>query len=271
MQIPMYQIDAFTDKLFAGNPAAVCPLHQWLPDDRLQAIAAENNLSETAFFIPNGNDYKLRWFTPAAEVDLCGHATLATAFLIMTELAPQKREVRFQTRSGELVVTRDEARDEARDRNRLMMNFPSRPPAECEPHPDLIAGLGGNPEKVLAARDYLVVYRTEAEVRALKPSMERLAQIDRFAAIVTAPSDDKKVDFVSRFFAPSKGVPEDPVTGSAHCTLIPYWAQRLGKTELHALQVSSRGGELWCRLLGERVSMSGHAVRFFTGTIEIPG
>lgn len=261
MQIAMYQVDAFTDKLFAGNPAAVCPLQQWLPDGQLQAIAAENNLSETAFFVPDGNAYKLRWFTPAAEVDLCGHATLATAFVILTELAPEKRELRFQTRSGELVVTRDA--------DRLMMNFPARPPSECTPHPDLITGLGGNPEKVLAASDYLVVYRTEAEVRALRPKMDLLAKVDRFAVIVTAPGD--KADFVSRFFAPSKGIPEDPVTGRAHCTLIPYWAQRLGKTELYALQVSPRGGELWCRLLGERVSMSGHAVRFFTGTIEIPG
>jgi len=240
-------------------------LQQWLPDDQLQAIATENNLSETAFFIPNGNEYKLRWFTPATEVDLCGHATLATAFVIVSELAPEKREVRFQTRGGELVVTRDG--------DRWMMNFPARPAAECAPHPDLITGLGGNPEKVLAARDYLVVYRTEAEVRALRPNMDLLAKVDRFAVIVTAPSDqpDHAVDFVSRFFAPGKGVPEDPVTGSAHCTLIPYWAERLGNTELHALQVSPRGGELWCRLLGNRVSMSGHAVLFFTGTIEIPG
>jgi PhzF family phenazine biosynthesis protein len=193
-------------------------------------------------------------------VDLCGHATLATAFVILTELAREKREVRFRTRSGELVVTRDG--------DKLMMNFPARPPAEYEPHADLIRGLGGNPEKVLAASDYLVVYRTEAEVRALKPNMDLLAKVDRFAVIATAPGDT--VDFVSRFFAPGKGVPEDPVTGRAHCTLIPYWAERLGKTELHALQVSRRGGELWCRLLGDRVSMSGHAVLFFTGTIEIP-
>jgi PhzF family phenazine biosynthesis protein len=260
MRIPMYQVDAFTDKLFAGNPAAVCPLQEWLPDDQLQAIALENNLSETAFFVPDGDGYNLRWFTPATEVELCGHATLATAFVVMTELTPDKREVRFQTRSGKLVV--------AREGGKLMMNFPARPPAECKPHADLIAGLGGTPEKVLAARDYLVVYRTEAEVRALKPKMDLLAQMDRFAVIATAPGD--KVDFVSRFFAPAKGVPEDPVTGSAHCTLIPYWAERLGRTELHALQVSRRGGELWCRLLGDRVSMSGYAVRFLTGIIEVP-
>lgn len=260
MQIPIYQVDAFTSRLFAGNPAAVCPLQEWLPDDRLQAIALENNLSETAFFVHDGDGrYKLRWFTPAVEVDLCGHATLASAFVIMTELARGKREVRFETRSGELVVTSDG--------DRLTMDFPSRPALQCAVHPDLIGALGGEPEKVLGARDYLVVYRTEDEVRALKPNMERLAQVDRFAVIVTAPGND--ADFVSRFFAPSKGVPEDPVTGSAHTTLIPYWSERLGKKELHALQVSARGGELWCVDRGDRVSISGKAVRFLTGTIEI--
>jgi PhzF family phenazine biosynthesis protein len=258
VQIPIYQVDAFTSHLFAGNPAAVCPLQEWLPDDRLQAIAQENNLSETAYFVPDGDCYRLRWFTPAVEVDLCGHATLATAFIIMTELAPDRQEVRFQTRSGELVVTREGGR--------FAMDFPARPPAECAVHHDLIAALGGNPERVLAARDYLVVYGSEAEVRGLRPDMDRLAVVDRFAVIVTAPGKD--VDFVSRFFAPAKGVPEDPVTGSAHCTLIPYWAERLGKKQLHAYQVSRRGGELWCEHRGERVTISGSAVRFLTGTIE---
>lgn len=261
MQIPIYQVDAFTSRLFAGNPAAVCPLQEWLPDDRLQAIALENNLSETAFFVANGDGhYKLRWFTPAVEVDLCGHATLATGFIVMTELAHGKREVRFQTRSGELVV--------ARDGDRFSMDFPARRPSECDSvHPDLLGALGGNPERVLAARDYLVVYGTEAEVRALKPDMDRLSQVDRFAVIVTAPG--RSVDFVSRFFAPSKGVPEDPVTGSSHCTLTPYWSERLGKKDLHALQVSARGGELWCSDRGDRVTISGNAVRFLTGTIEV--
>lgn len=260
MQIPIYQVDAFTSKLFGGNPAAVCPLDEWLPDDKLQAIALENNLSETAYVVHNGDGrYKLRWFTPAVEVDLCGHATLATAYVIMTELSKGKNEVRFETRSGELVVTREG--------DRLAMDFPSRPPGEVTIHPDLVAALGGKPEKVLGARDYLAIYGTEDEVRALKPNMEKLAQVDRFAVIVTAPG--KEVDFVSRFFAPSKGVPEDPVTGSAHTTLIPYWSKRLGKKELHALQVSARGGELWCSDRGDRVSISGHAVRFLTGTLEI--
>jgi PhzF family phenazine biosynthesis protein len=259
MQIPIYQVDAFSNRLFAGNPAAVCPLDAWLPDETLQSIALENNLAETAYFIRDGAEFKLRWFTPAVEVDLCGHATLASAFIIMTELDPGRREVHFQTRSGELVVTRDG--------DRLTMDFPSRPPGEVAVAPNLLDALGGKPEDVLGARDYLVVYRTEAEIRALKPNMEQLTQIDRFAVIVTAPGDS--VDFVSRFFAPAKGVPEDPVTGSAHCTLIPYWSRRLGKKELRALQVSPRGGELWCTDRGERVGISGNAVRFLTGTIEV--
>ena len=259
MKIPIYQVDAFTSRLFAGNPAAVCPLDEWLSDDQLQSIARENNLSETAYFIPNGGGYKLRWFTPAVEVDLCGHATLASAYVIMTMLEPGRREAHFETRSGELVVTREG--------DRFSMDFPARAPSECSVDPDLIAALGGKPERVLGARDYMVVYGTEAEVRALEPNMDRLSRVDRFAVIVTAPGDT--VDFVSRFFAPSKGVPEDPVTGSAHCTLIPYWADRLGKKQLHALQVSPRGGELWCEHLGERVRMTGNAVRFLTGTIEI--
>ena len=260
MQIPIYQVDAFTSRLFAGNPAAVCPLKEWLPDDKMQAIALENNLSETAFFVPEDGYYKLRWFTPKVEVDLCGHATLASAFVIFNELRQDESEVRFQTRSGELIVRRDG--------DRLTMDFPARPPAECnDVHPDLITALGGDPEKVLASQDYLVVYRTEDEVRALKPDMDPLAQVDRFAVIVTAPG--KQVDFVSRFFAPSKGVPEDPVTGRAHTTLIPYWSKRLGKKELHAFQVSPRGGELWCVDRGDRVSISGHAVRYLTGTIEV--
>ena len=261
MQIPMYQVDAFTSRLFAGNPAAICPLAEWLPDEKMQAIAAENNLAETAFFVKNGGPgkYALRWFTPTVEVDLCGHATLASAFIVLNELTPGEREVRFETRSGELIVTRDG--------DRLTMNFPSRPPSECQPHPDLVRGLGGSPQTILAARDYLAVYGSEAEVRALKPSMALLSSLDKFAVIATAPGDS--VDFVSRFFAPAQGVPEDPVTGSAHCTLIPYWSARLGKKQLHALQVSPRGGELWCEDRGDRVTISGNAVRFLSGTIEV--
>jgi PhzF family phenazine biosynthesis protein len=259
LRIPVYQVDAFASRVFAGNPAAICPLEQWLPDDQMQSIAAENNLSETAFFVrEGGGSYRLRWFTPKVEVDLCGHATLASAYVILNRLAPAE-SVRFETKSGALVVTRDG--------DLLSMDFPARAPAECTVHPQLVIALGGQPETILGARDYLVLYRSEEEVRALDPDMELLKKIDRFAVIVSAPGKD--VDFVSRFFAPAKGVPEDPVTGSAHCTLIPYWAKRLGKKKLHALQVSARGGELWCEDRGDRVTMSGRAVQFLEGTISL--
>ncbi len=260
MEVALYQVDAFTGRLFGGNPAAVCPLEAWLPEATMQAIAAENNLSETAFFVPEGEGFGLRWFTPAVEVDLCGHATLASAYVIFERLRREAGKVRFLTRSGELVV--------ARDGERLRMDFPARPPQVCEAHADLVPALGGRPWAVLGARDYLVVYETAAEVAALRPDMERLKQVDRFAVIVTAPGED--CDFVSRFFAPSKGVPEDPVTGSAHCTLVPYWSGRLGKRSLYARQISARGGELWCEDAGERVSMAGEAVLYLEGRIRVP-
>jgi len=258
VKIPVYQVDAFASRVFSGNPAAICPLEDWLPDEQMQAIAAENNLSETAFFVRNHDAYRLRWFTPKVEVDLCGHATLASAFVILTRLVPGN-SVRFETKSGLLVVTRDG--------DLFSLDFPARPPGECTVHQDLRAALGGRPEAILAARDYLVVYGSEDEVRGLTPNMDMLTRVDRFAVIVTAAGKD--VDFVSRFFAPAKGVPEDPVTGSAHCTLIPYWAKRLGKKKLHAYQVSARGGELWCEDRGERVTMSGQAVQFLEGTIQL--
>ena len=254
----MYQVDAFAGQIFSGNPAAVCPLESWLSDEKMQAIAAENNLAETAFFVRNGSGYKLRWFTPAVEIDLCGHATLATASVILNDLTPGESSVSFETKSGKLTVTRDG--------DLYSLDFPSRPPARgIEVCPELVPAMGGRPEAVLAARDYFVVYESEDELRALKPDMAALMNIDRFAVIATAPSH--QFDFVSRFFAPAKGVPEDPVTGSAHCSLIPYWSERLGKKKLHAYQASPRGGELWCEDRGERVIMSGKAVRFFQGTI----
>jgi PhzF family phenazine biosynthesis protein len=256
-RIPIYQVDAFASRLFSGNPAAVCPLEKWLPDEQMQAIAAENNLAETAFFVRNGEGYNLRWFTPAVEVDLCGHATLASAFVIFNEMTPSAQSVQFSTKSGKLVVTRDG--------DLLSLDFPARPPMECQVYPGLIAAMGGQPEKVLAARDYLVVYATETELRSIQPDMNVLHKADRFGVIATAPGTD--VDFVSRFFAPAQGVPEDPVTGSAHCTLIPYWSRRLGKTKLHAYQASPRGGEIWCEDRGERVTISGKAVQFLEGTI----
>jgi PhzF family phenazine biosynthesis protein len=259
LRIPVYQVDAFTSRVFAGNPAAVFPLKKWLPDEQMQSIASEMNLANTAFFVPNQNGYDLRWFTPTVEVPLCGHATLASACIIFHDLAPAAQSIRFETKSGALIVTRDG--------DLLSLDFPSRPPSEYEMVPELIAALGSQPEAVLNSRDFMAVYASEDEVRTLKPNLEKIAQLDRFGVIVTAPG--KQVDFVSRFFAPAQGVPEDPVTGSAHCTLIPYWSKRLGKKKLHAQQVSTRGGELWCEDRGERVTISGKAVRFLEGSIYL--
>src|SRR5205814_4147751 len=246
---------------FTGNPAAVCPLEEWLPDDVMQAIAAENNLSETAFFVPEGGGYRLRWFTPTTEVDLCGHATLASAFVVFRWLSPQRNEVTFQTQqAGPLTV--------ARDGDLLALDFPARPPSPC-PTPDgLAAALGSPPAALLAARDYLAVYERADEIRALTPDFAAIARLDRFAVIATAPGANK-IDFVSRFFAPARGVDEDPVTGSAHCTLIPYWADRLGTTRLEARQLSRRGGALSCALRGDRVTIAGRAVPYLEGRIDI--
>jgi PhzF family phenazine biosynthesis protein len=257
MNIPIYQVDAFASELFRGNPAAVCPLDRWLDDAVLQSIAAENNLSETAFFVPQGGGYALRWFTPAVEVDLCGHATLATAFVIFGELGAARESATFATRSGNLTVRRDG--------DMLAMDFPSLAPEACEAPEDLLEGLGMPPVAVLSAMDYLAVYESEAQVCALSPNMERLRRLDRRGVIATAPGG--RSDFVSRFFAPAAGIPEDPVTGSAHCTLTPYWSQRLGKRRLHALQVSPRGGELFCEDQGERVGIAGRAVLYLRGTL----
>ncbi|MCW5979317.1 MAG: PhzF family phenazine biosynthesis protein [Bryobacteraceae bacterium] len=259
MTIPLYQVDAFTSRLFGGNPAAVCPLEQWLPDHQLQAIAAENNLSETAFFVPAGERYGLRWFTPYCEVDLCGHATLATAFVIFNELRPNRDVLAFDTRSGELAVRRDGAL--------LAMDFPSIPPVPCEPPAGLLEALGGEPLETLRGKYHLVVYGDEGEVRALTPNMAALAAIENCAVIVSAHGDE--VDFVSRFFAPGYGIAEDPVTGSAHCTLVPFYAQRQCKNEFRALQVSARGGELVCELRGDRVLIAGQAVLYLRGAIEV--
>lgn len=261
--IPIFQVDAFTSRPFHGNPAAICPLESWLPDATMQAIAAENNLAETAFFVPQDGEFHIRWFTPEVEVDLCGHATLAAAYVIMNRLAANIGSVRFNSKSGPLTVTRQD--------DLYALDFPSRPPAPVEPHPALCQALGGAPRETLAARDYLVVYGAAEEVRALRSDMRLLKTVDRFAVIVTAPGGPGSgIDFVSRFFAPSKGIDEDPVTGSAHCTLIPYWSSRLGKTTLRALQVSPRGGELWVEHRGDRVTIAGHAVLFLEGHIHLP-
>jgi PhzF family phenazine biosynthesis protein len=262
MEIPIYQADAFASGLFRGNPAAICPLDRWLPDATLQAIAAENNLAETAYYVPAGPDrYLLRWFTPALEVELCGHATLATASVI-SEVRRETTASRlaFESKSGELLVDREDGF--------YHLNFPARPPESCTADPHLVAGLGLAPASTLAARDYLCVYESEDQVLALQPDMAKLGAIDRFAVIATAPGRD--CDFVSRFFAPSKGVPEDPVTGSAHTTLIPYWSRRLNKPKMFARQISRRGGELWCEDLGARVRIGGRVVQYLEGRITVP-
>lgn len=250
MKITQYQIDAFATRAFAGNPAAVCPLESWLDDSILQAIAEENNLSDTAFFVPSEQGFKLRWFTPLKEVDLCGHATLATAHVIFEILGYAKQVIRFETRSGELFVKKKETG--------LKMDFPSCPPTPRDISEILAKGLGQRPIEVLAADDYLAVFDSEATVRAITPNQVLLGQLDLRGVIITAPGTD--VDFVSRFFAPKLGIPEDPVTGSAHCELAPYWADKLGKNILTATQVSKRGGNITCEVKADRVLLSGCAV-----------
>ncbi len=261
MSIPLYQVDAFAEQPFAGNPAAVCVLTEWLDDQVLQNIAAENNLSETAYIVPAVSDYELRWFTPDTEVDLCGHATLASALVIFEYLATDLQSVRFVTASGVLTVSKTED-------GLLAMDFPSREADSIELLPVVEQALGARPDEVLLARDLLAVFEHEQQIMALRPDFELVRQIpDALGVIVTAPG--LTTDFVSRFFAPLAGVPEDPVTGSAHCTLIPYWAKRLGKASLHAWQGLERGGELFCEYRGPRVLISGHAVVYLTGYISI--
>ena len=255
----MFQVDAFTDVVFGGNPAAVCPLDSWLADATLQAIAGENNLSETAFFVPADGAYDLRWFTPVAEVDLCGHATLASAHVVFHHLRPEAGAVTFETRSGRLEVTRCDGG--------LAMDFPALAANPVTPTGDLAAGLGAAPTAVFADMDYLALFEHEAEVRAIAPDFAALARLDRRGVIVTAPGENE--DFVSRFFCPRLGVPEDPVTGSAHCMLAPFWAARLGKATLRARQVSARGGVLQCGTGGGRVRLTGHAVQYLEGVITV--
>ncbi len=258
MRLPIYQVDAFTDRIFAGNPAAVVPLETWLPDATLQAIAAENNLSETAFFLRRGEAYELRWFTPKIEFDLCGHATLASAHVIFRFIEPDRRRVAFETRrAGTLIVMRHG--------DELALDFPAWSPEPAEAPSGLVTALGRNPRELLASRDWLAVYERETEIAAIKPDFAGLRRLDR-AVIVTAPGSDG-VDFVSRFFAPGAGIDEDPVTGSAHCQLIPYWARRLGKARLNARQISPRGGTLVCAAEGDRVTIGGQARLYLEGTI----
>lgn len=257
MKLRQYQIDAFTDKVFGGNPAAVVPLSSWPDDSILRAIADENNLSETAFFVASENRFQLRWFTPLKEVDLCGHATLATAHVIFEILGYSEQVITFETRSGELFVERRGTR--------LEMNFPARAPVPCQFSEILAKALGQPPIEILAADDYLAVYDSEATIRAIKPNHTLLGELELRGVIVTAPGRD--VDFVSRFFAPKFGIPEDPVTGSAHCTLAPYWANKLGNNILTAKQVSRRGGNITCEVKTDRVLLSGCAVTFMMAEI----
>jgi len=259
--ILFFEVHSFTKIIFHGNPAGVCPLDRWIDDDSMQRIASENNLSETAFFVPKEDHYELRWFTPTVEVDLCGHATLATAYVLFDHLGQEGDTIVFHTQSGELTVWKDN--------DFLIMDFPSRPPESTDIPEHMIAGLGCEIESISKARDYLIVLESEEEVRKLQPDFSELDKIDCEGIIVTAPGDE--VDFVSRFFAPRMGIAEDPVTGSAHSTLTPYWAERLGKKRLTARQVSERGGDLWCKLMGDRVQIAGHAVLYVKGFLNWDG
>jgi PhzF family phenazine biosynthesis protein len=260
MKLPLFQLDTFTDKPFAGNAAAVCPLPRWIDDSLMQAIAAENNLPETAFFVGARGSYHLRWFTPVTEVDLCGHGTLASGFVVLNELERDRDEVKFQTRCGELAVRRSD--------DGLAMDLPSQPPRPCAVPPELIQGLGVDPVEVLASEDFLVVLENEDAVRAITPDFNLLRKLPLRGVIVTAPGL-VEYDFVSRFFGPKVGVDEDPVTGSAHCVLTPYWAGKLQKSEMIARQVSARGGILRCSLGDGRVALSGKCVKYLAGEIFI--
>jgi PhzF family phenazine biosynthesis protein len=258
----LFQVDAFASEIFRGNPAAVIPLPQWLPDDVMQSIAVENNLSETAFFVEQDGVYHLRWFTPGFEVDLCGHATLASAHVLFTQMGYTGDTIAFDTRSGRLEVTRNG--------DLLVMDFPAISPKQIDDVPAaLFLGLGIPTDTVVSGGgDYIAVYEDESIVREMKPDLTRLGEIDCRGIAVTAPGSD--VDFVSRFFAPQAGITEDPVTGSLHSVLTPYWAARLGKQSFLAHQVSRRGGELLCELHGDRVSIAGKAVLYLEGRIFLP-
>lgn len=260
MKIPFYVIDAFTRKVFGGNPAAVCPLDSWLPDEVMQKIGMENNLSETAFFAREGEGYRLRWFTPTVEVNLCGHATLATSFVIFNYLDPEAQSITFDSRGGPLSVTRDG--------ERITLDFPAWRPEACEAPAALIEGLGVRPLEVMRSQiGYVAVLGSEDEVRGLKPDMQSFIKLEGQGVLVTARG--RESDCASRYFAPGAGIPEDPATGSAYCTLTPYWSEKLRKREIHARQVSARGGEMFCTYNGDRVKISGHAARYSEGFIYL--
>jgi PhzF family phenazine biosynthesis protein len=261
MTIPFFEVLAFTNRMFSGNPAGVCLLEEWLSDPDLQAIAAENNLPETAFLVDRGEYLDLRWMTPTVEVELCGHATLASAHVLFYHLGRRGTTLRFRSLGGELTVERAGTR--------LVLDFPSRPATEVATPNGLSEALGAQPDAVLEGRDYLAVFPTEQAVAALRPDFTLLRQVDRQGVVATSRGND--CDFVSRYFAPNAGIPEDPVTGSTHCALIPYWSERMGKRELFARQISPRGGELFCENRGERVGIGGHAITYVEGKVHFGG
>jgi len=260
MELDIYQVDAFADGVFSGNPAAVVPLYEWLSDDLMQNIAAENNLAETAFFVRKGEYFELRWFTPESEVDLCGHATLASAYVIYEFLEYEDPAVVFETKSGRLFVDRED--------DLYSMDFPAWGLREIQVTERVSKALGDRPtELFMGERDMMAVFESEEQIRALNPDFRLVSQLDGMCMICTAPGVD--YDFISRTFVPEEGIPEDPVTGSAHCTLVPFWAKRLGKDVLHAYQASRRGGVLDCQNLGDRVKISGKAVTYMKGIITL--
>lgn len=262
MNLQIFQVDAFTKNPLGGNPAAVCPLEEWLADETMLKIAAENNLSETAFFVKKDDYYEIRWFTPTVEINLCGHATLAASFVIFNCLNWEDKQVKFYSaRSGDLSV---EKQDE-----RFVLDFPKYGLTEIEMMPELAAAVGKTPQRMWETQGNMamLLFETEADVKALQPDMSALSRIDFDEFIVTAKGENS--DFVSRLFAPRIGIPEDPVTGATHCSLIPYWAEKLGKEKLYARQLSKRGGELFCRLNGERVKIGGDAALYLKGEIYI--
>ena len=259
MKLPIYQIDAFAEQAFEGNPAAVIPLDEWLSDKVMQALAEENNLAETAFFVPSNSGFDIRWFTPNKEVKLCGHATLASAFVLFNILGYRADKIEFNSLSGPLSVSKNN--------ELLTLNFPSQIPEECEIPENIVKGLGRRPAECLRNEDFVVVFENEEEVASIVPDHNYLKQVELRGVIVTAPSQE--YDFIARFFAPKYGVPEDPVTGSAYTQLVPYWSNKLGKYKLNAKQISSRGGKLFCELDGDRVLISGKAIKYLEGEIEI--
>ena len=260
MMLPIYQVDAFASELFRGNPAAVVPLEEWLPDTVLLSIALENNLSETAYLVPDRNGYHIRWFTPVVEVALCGHATLASAHVVFSELGFDGETIEFQSKSGSLTVKCGGSG--------YIMDFPAEPSDSCDVPKPLTEGLGLEPDLVMKGTDYLAVVSTQLQIEKLAPDFRKLARLKSRGLIVTAPGDD--CDFVSRCFFPQTGIDEDPVTGSAHCQMTPYWVDRLGKSKLVARQLSARGGEVICKMQGDRVLLEGKAVKYLEGKIEIP-